>query len=124
VTTASNESMAAVSALPWPYGAKPAPDSASASAGRKVKSIQSAASRRSRPVQAADVAQARLFDDILQNEIAELEAIAESAERSWLSRRERGIGDDKLPEALVRLGERVAEAQQLLDALRRRFPHD
>jgi hypothetical protein len=91
---------------------------------RKVTSIRSAPGHRERPVQAADVAQARLFDEILQNEIAELEQIAEAAERQWLQRRVRGVGEDSLPDALVRLGERVAEAHQLLNALRGRFPHE
>lgn len=75
-------------------------------------------------MQAADVAQARLFDEILQHEVAELESMARSAELSWPQRRERGIGDVTLPEVLVRLGERVAEAHRLLAALRERFPHE
>jgi hypothetical protein len=37
-----------------------------------------------RPVHAADMAQARLFDHILHSEIAELEGRAESAESRWL----------------------------------------
>jgi hypothetical protein len=90
----------------------------------KVTSIRSAPGHRERPAQTADVAQARLFDAILQNEIAELEEVAEAAERQWLRRRVRGAGEDSLPESLVRLGERVAEAHQLLNALRERFAHE
>lgn len=89
-----------------------------------MTSIRAVAGRRERPAQAADVAQAGLFDEILQSEIAELEEVAEAAERQWLQRRVRGAGEDSLPEALVRLGERVAEAHRLLSALRERFPYE
>jgi hypothetical protein len=77
-----------------------------------------------RPVQRADQAQAQLFDDILQAEIAELEALVQSAEARWTRRQERGIGDHRPPEALVQLRARMAEAQRLLDALQYRFPSD
>ena len=75
-----------------------------------------------RPISAADVAQARLFDEILQGEIAELEEVAQSAEARWLRRRQRDIGDDRIPEALVRLRARIDEVHRLLNALRQRFP--
>jgi hypothetical protein len=75
-----------------------------------------------RPAHPADVAQARMFDAILQGEIAELEQLAVSMERKWLRRCERGIDDEnRPPEGLVRMRGRVAEAQRLLDALRDRF---
>jgi len=75
-----------------------------------------------RPAHPADVAQARMFDAILQGEIAELEQLAASLERKWLRRCERGIDDEnRPPEGLVRMRGRVAEAQRLLDALRDRF---
>ena len=82
------------------------------------------AARDAGPVQAADVAQARLFAVLLEAEIVELEELADSAERRWLQQRVRGTGDDKLPVELVKLGVRVAEAHRLLNALRARFPHD
>jgi hypothetical protein len=66
-----------------------------------------------------------VFDAVLQGEIAELEALVASMERRWLRRCERGIDDrNRPPEALVRMRGRVAEAQQLLEALRDRFPSE
>jgi hypothetical protein len=123
VTTASRNDDQVVAALPWPYGGPAQSRPHHSGVARKVTSIRSAAGHRERPVQTADVAQARLFDEILQGEIAELEEIAEAAERQWLQRRVRGAGEDSLPDSLVRLGERVAEAHRLLNALRERFPH-
>ena len=78
-----------------------------------------------RPAHPADVAQARMFDAILQGEIAELEELAASMEKRWLRRCERGIDDEnRPPEGLVRMRGRVSEAQRLLDALRDRFPSE
>jgi hypothetical protein len=78
-----------------------------------------------RQVHPADIAQARVFDAVLLGEIAELEGLVTSMEQRWLRRCERGIDDaNRPPEALVRMRERVSEAQQLLDALRDRFPSD
>jgi hypothetical protein len=124
VTTASRNDDPMVTARPWPYGGPSQLRPHHSTVGRKVTSIRSAPGHRERPAQAADVAQAHLFDEILQSEIAELEEIAEAAERQWLQRRVRGVGEDSLPEALVRLGERVAEAHRLLSALRERFPRE
>jgi hypothetical protein len=78
-----------------------------------------------RPTHPGDIAQARLFDVVLLGEIAELEALVASMEKRWLRRCERGIDDaDRPPQNLVRMRGRVAEAQQLLDALRDRFPSE
>ena len=78
-----------------------------------------------RPAHPADVAQARMFDAVLQGEIAELEELVASMEKRWLRRCERGIDDEnRPPESLVRMRGRVSEAQQLLDALRDRFPSE
>jgi hypothetical protein len=78
-----------------------------------------------RPAHPADVAQARMFDAIMQGEIAELEELVATMEKGWLRRCERGIdGADRPPESLARMRGRVAEAQQLLDALRARFPSE
>lgn len=79
----------------------------------------------SRPVHPGDVAQARLFDSLLQGEIAELEELVASMEARWLRRCERGIDDEnRPPESLVKMRGRVAEAHKLLDALRNRFPSE
>ncbi len=78
-----------------------------------------------RPAHPADIAQARLFDAVLLGEIAELEALVASIEKRWVRRCERGIDDpNRPPENLVRMRGRVFEAQQLLDALRDRFPSE
>ena len=78
-----------------------------------------------RPAHPADVAQARMFDAILQGEIAELEELVASMEKRWLRRCERGIDEGKRPpESLVRMRGRVSEAEQLLNALRDRFPSE
>ena len=78
-----------------------------------------------RPAHPADVVQARMFDAILQGEIAELEGLVASMETRWLRRCQRGIDDaNRPPEALVRMRGRVLEAQQLLEALRARFPSE
>jgi hypothetical protein len=75
-----------------------------------------------RPAHPADIAQARMFDTILQGEIAELEQLVASMERKWRRRCERGIDDEnRPPESILRMRGRVTEAQHLLDALRDRF---
>ena len=76
-----------------------------------------------RPAHPADEAQARVFDAVLQGEIAELERLVATTEQRWLRRCERGIDDEsRPPEGLVGIRRRVLEAQRLLDALRDRFP--
>jgi hypothetical protein len=78
-----------------------------------------------RPAHPADVLQARMFDVVLQGEIAELEELVASMEKRWLRRCERGIDDEnRPPESLQRMRGRVSEAQHLLDALRDRFPSE
>jgi hypothetical protein len=123
VTTVSRDSDSATATLPWPYGAPAEPQSYRHPMTATVTPIRPVPGRRDRPVHAADLAQARLFSDILRREIAELEDVAETAERRWLQQRVRGAGDDTLPQELVRLGERVAEAHRLLAAMQARFSH-
>jgi hypothetical protein len=66
-----------------------------------------------------------MFDTLLLGEIAELEVLVASMEKRWLRRCERGIDDEhRPPENLVRMRGRVLEAQQMLDALRARFPSE
>jgi len=78
-----------------------------------------------RPAHPADIAQARMFDAVLQGEMAELEELVASMEQRWLRRCERGIDDEnRPPESIVRMRGRVSEAQRLLDALRDRFPSE
>ena len=78
-----------------------------------------------RPAHPADVAQARMFDAVMQGEIAELEELVASMENRWLRRCERGMDNEtRPPESILRMRGRVSEAQRLLDALRDRFPSE
>lgn len=80
----------------------------------------SAASIIPRPVMPAEVAQARVFEGLLQ---------AESAELRQLAHRIAGAGDhaDDNPSApswdLLQISARIEEVQHLLQALQGRFPH-
>jgi hypothetical protein len=74
---------------------------------------------------ANDVAQANVFHAILQVELAQACALAESAHLSWVRRCRGGIDDgQQVPEALAHLRRRVAEVQKLLDAVATRFLHE
>jgi hypothetical protein len=78
---------------------------------------------RQRPPHPADLAQARLFEALLLDDIDELEDRAATAERRWQRRRERKIDDvETLPHDLKQLRQHIAEARRLLDALYARFP--
>ena len=70
-----------------------------------------------RPIHAGDLAQAWLFDDILQNEIAELQEAADTIRA--LASHER---DQSHRNELRRLRAHIKEVRRLLKALRRRFP--
>ncbi|MCG7607536.1 MULTISPECIES: hypothetical protein [Mycobacterium] len=79
----------------------------------------------SRPVHSADIAQSRLFEDILVGEIAELRDLLAATELRWRRVRERRrVADAPMPEGLVRLHARIAEAERLLVQLRSRFGYD
>ncbi|WP_124712833.1 hypothetical protein [Mycolicibacterium nivoides] len=79
----------------------------------------------SRPVHSADIAQSRLFEDILVGEIAELRDLLAATELRWRRVRERSrVTEAPMPEALVRLHARIAEAERLLVQLRSRFGYD
>ncbi|MFV8049342.1 hypothetical protein [Mycobacterium sp. 48b] len=79
----------------------------------------------SRPVHSADIAQSRLFEDILVGEIAELRNLLAATELRWRRVRERSrVADAPMPDALVRLHDRIAEAERLLVQLRSRFGYD
>jgi hypothetical protein len=54
-----------------------------------------------------------------------LKELVASMEKRWRRRCERGIDkENRPPEGIVRMRGRVLEAQQLLDALRARFPSE
>jgi hypothetical protein len=73
------------------------------------------------PLNAAEVAQARLFEAMLRMEIAQLEQLARSIADRWMRLRQRRLGDDRPPEELLQLRAQIEEAYRLLETLRRRF---
>jgi hypothetical protein len=78
-----------------------------------------------RPTYPADVAQSRLFQALLLDELDELEDLVAAAERRRRRRREEHPDDSvAVPHALLQLRERIKEAHRLLDALQARFPGD
>ncbi|HME48688.1 hypothetical protein [Mycobacterium sp.] len=74
-----------------------------------------------RPVNDADMAQARLFEVMLEDEIAELEQLVETVDARCRRNQIDGL-KPRASEELARLRTRLAEAQRLLTALRNRFP--
>jgi hypothetical protein len=63
------------------------------------------------------MAQARVFIEILQSELADLEALAAAIEARWTEPAEQRRRKD-----MHRLNPRINEVRQLLDALWDRFP--
>ena len=135
MTTPSRDAGLEVEPLAWPDHDAPAHSSRHHGTGRTPDVVplhtsleahrrRSAVETWARPANGADLAQARLFDDILHSELAELQDQAASAEARWLRRRECGTSEAKPPVALTQLRARIAEAQRLLDALRERFPSE
>lgn len=77
------------------------------------------------PAHPADIAQSRLFQAILVDELDELHDRIATAERRWKRLRESNPDAPVVvPQALLRLRERVREAGRLLGALNDRFPPD
>jgi hypothetical protein len=70
-----------------------------------------------RPPNAGDVAQARLFDNILQDEIAELWELAAA-----INARAADGDEPRHHKNLQRVNVRINEVLRMLDALRDRFP--
>lgn len=78
-----------------------------------------------RPPHPADIAQSRLFGELVLAEIKELHELAALAERAWRDRSERHTdGAGRPPEGVLRVRARIAEAERMLAALRDRFPGD
>ena len=74
-----------------------------------------------RPAQPAEIAQARLFERLLQAECAELQALAQ---RMAGAKDQRPEPDDSPPSGdLAQIRARVDEVHGLLRALQGRFPH-
>lgn len=70
-----------------------------------------------RPIQEADIAQARRFEDLLQSEIAGLRQHADTVQARLSQRTDRDSWEE-----LRRLQIRLDELRNLLGALRNRFP--
>ncbi len=75
---------------------------------------------RERSVTPAEVAQARLFEGILQAEVAELEQVAYRLAGSL--DRQPELDSHELTRDLLRIQERIDEVHRLLQALHGRFP--
>ncbi|MDA3640294.1 hypothetical protein [Mycobacterium xenopi] len=73
-----------------------------------------------RQVNPADAAQARLFESILEVEVAQLQQLAMVlASRCGTH----SVDDDHLPETYSELTARIQDVHRLLERLRDRFPH-
>jgi hypothetical protein len=70
---------------------------------------------------AAEVAQARIFEGMLRSEISQLEQAAKFMLDRGLRHRQRRTPDGWPREELVQLRARIDEAHRLLETLRRRF---
>ncbi|MBB3750825.1 hypothetical protein FHT44_003320 [Mycolicibacterium sp. BK634] len=71
-----------------------------------------------------DAAQARLFSELMQAEIDDLEDLIMVAERRWSSRLDAGWGAERTPEPVLRLREKLKEVRRLQDSLQARFGTD
>lgn len=78
-------------------------------------------SRLSRPCHPNDAAQANVFAEVMRAEIAELEELIAVAQARWANRLDAGWGSSRTPEPVLRLREKRAEVQRLLDGLQVRF---
>lgn len=67
----------------------------------------------------SDVAQARMFEQMLRTEIAQLEQRADAIAYQWWVRRVRDT--DPQPEELAEVRRRIDEARRLLETLQGRF---
>jgi hypothetical protein len=113
---------------PLPRNRRPSLYSAYNGVGQTSRASEPEPSRprsRERPPHPADLAQSRLFEALLLDDIDELEDRVATAERRWQRRRERKADDvETQPHDLKQLRQRITEARQLLDALYERFPPD
>ena len=81
-------------------------------------------SRFSRPFHPNDAAQARVFAEVMRAEVSEVEELIAIAEARWADRLDAGWGSSRTPEPVLRLREKRAEIQRLLDGLVVRFAAD
>ena len=71
-----------------------------------------------------DAAQANVFVAAMRAEISELEQLIAIAQDRWANRRDAGWGSSRTPEPVLRLREKRAEIQRILDGLLVRFALD
>ena len=71
-----------------------------------------------------DAAQASVFAAAMRAEITELEELIAVAKVRWANRLDAGWGSSRTPEPVLRLREKRAEIQRLLDGLLARFALD
>ncbi len=71
-----------------------------------------------------DAAQAGVFVAAMRAEISELEELIAVAQVRWANRIDAGWGSSRTPEPVLRLREKRAEIQRLLDGLLARFAPD
>ena len=74
-----------------------------------------------RPAQPAEIAQARVFEGLLQAECAELQELAQHMGEAKYQRP--ASGDPRPPGELTQIRARIDEVHGLLQALQGRFPH-
>lgn len=110
--------------------AAPVPIPSNATATRRtvrpgVVSGRSRIDAESRPAHRADLAQSRLFEALLLDEIADLEDQMTLLERRSRRAQATAATGSELPsDALLALRRRLVEVQRMLDALGRRFPNE
>ena len=75
-----------------------------------------------RPVNPAELAQARLFEKALQAEFVELNRVAGTLAARPTASQQSDAGGTQSPQ-LSRIHARIGEVHRLLEALRGRFPH-
>jgi hypothetical protein len=93
------------------------PSSGRTPAGRRIFAPGDAVARQVSP---GDAAQARLFESILEVELAQLQQLA-TVLASHCGKD--SVDDDHLPETYSELTTRIQDVRRLLERLRERFPH-
>jgi hypothetical protein len=71
-----------------------------------------------------DAVQASVFAHVMRAEITELEELIAIAQVRWATRLDAGWGSSNTPEPVLRLREKRAEVQRLLDGRLARFATD
>ena len=91
---------------------------------RNWNAIGPGISRSALPFHPNDAAQALVFAEVMRAEIAELEELITVAQARWAGRMDAGWGSSRTPEPVLRLREKRAEVQRILDGLLGRLAAD